>query len=72
MAKNLDFTRNIIDKMAIKGTLSDNCAMITYMDEDNNEQTIAVEDCLSPFSGKPINFSISVKTKEDLTDKKDE
>lgn len=67
MAKNLKFTRNIVDKMTIKGVLDKLCQTITFVDENDQEQTIKVADCLAPFADKSIDFSISIKTEEDLT-----
>ena len=72
MAKNLKFVRAITDKLTLKGTMDDACQKITYLDEDGNEVDISVKDCLKPFAGKPIDFSVSIKTEKDLTESQDQ
>lgn len=66
MASNFKFTRNTTDKVSVKGLLSDDGSVITYLDENKEEQEIAVLDCLMAFAGKYIDFAVSQKTEEDL------
>ena len=69
MAKSqLTKTRTITDKVSVKGMLSEDGTTITYKDEDKVEQEITVADCLNIFKGKPIDFSVSVKSEDELTD----
>ena len=69
MAKSqLTKTRTITDKVSVKGVLSEDGTTITYKDEDKVEQEITVADCLNIFKGKPIDFSVSVKSEDELTD----
>lgn len=67
MAKSkLSYTRTVTDKVSVKGTLSEDCTMITYLDEDDVAREIKITDCLVSFKGKEIDFSVSEKTNEEL------
>ena len=66
MASQLKKTRTITDKVTVKGTLSEDGTVITYVDENKNEQEITVAECLKMFFGKIIDFSISEKSEEEL------
>ena len=66
MANNLKKTRTITDKVSVKGTLSEDGMMITYIDENKDEQEISVAECLGMFAGKYIDFTVSVKTEDEL------
>lgn len=69
MAKSqLTKTRVITDKVAVKGMLSEDGSTITYTDENKIEQDITVAECLKVFAGKPIDFSISIKSEDELPD----
>ena len=68
MASQLKKTRTITDKVSVKGTLSEDGNTITYLDENKEEQEITVADCLEMFKGCPIDFTVSVKTEDELTD----
>lgn len=73
MAKSqLTKTRVITDKVAVKGMLSEDGTTITYTDENKLEQDISVVDCLKSFVGKPIDFSVSVKSEDELPEEDDE
>ena len=67
MAKSqLSKTRTITDKVSVKGILSEDGTTITYTDENKIEQEITVADCLNIFNGKPIDFSVSIKSEDDI------
>lgn len=67
MAKSqLSKTRTITDKISVKGMLSEDGTTITYKDENKVDQEIAVADCLNIFKGKPIDFSVSIKSEDDI------
>ena len=67
MAKSqLTKTRVITDKVTVKGMLSEDGTTITYTDENKIEQDITVAECLKVFAGKPIDFSVSIKSEDDL------
>ena len=67
MAKSkLSFKRNIIDKLSIKGNLSEDGTFITYTDENDTEQNVKVSDLLKAFINQPIEFGVSLKSDEDL------
>lgn len=68
MASQLKKTRTITDKVSVKGMLSEDGNTITYLDENKEEQEITVVDCLEMFKGCPIDFTVSVKTEDELTD----
>ena len=67
MANQLKKTRTITDKVSVKGVLSDDGTVITYMN-DKVEEEITVTECLKAFLGKPVDFSISVKSEDELPD----
>ena len=67
MAKSqLSKTRTITDKVSVKGMLSEDGTIITYTDENKIEQEITVADCLNIFKGKPIDFSVSIKSEDTI------
>lgn len=73
MAKSqLTKTRVITDKVAVKGILSEDGTTITYTDENKVEQDISVADCLKLFVGKPIDFSVSIKSEDELPEEDNE
>lgn len=65
MANQLKKTRTITDKVSVKGMLSYDGTTITYMN-DKVEEEITVAECLNLFKGKFIDFSISVKSEDEL------
>ncbi len=65
-------TRVITDKVAVKGMLSDDGTVITYTDENKIEQDITIAECLKAFVGKTIDFSVSVKSEDELPEEYDE
>lgn len=66
-ASKLKFTRTTTDKLTIKaGTLSEDCTTITYEDENDSEQEVKVADLLAAFKNQVIDFTIALKTDEDL------
>lgn len=66
-ANKLKFTRTTTDKLTVKGgVLSEDCTTITYTDENDIEQNVKVSDLLSSFKDQVIDFSIALKTDEDL------
>ena len=62
----LSFKRNIIDKLSVKGILSEDGTYITYTDENDAEQDVKVSDLLKVFINQPIEFGVSLKSDEDL------
>lgn len=63
----LKFIRTTTDKLTIKaGTLSDDCSTITYGDELGGEQDIKISDLLTAFKNQVIDFTVALKTDEDL------
>ena len=68
MANHLKKTRTIIDKVSVKGKLSEDGSKITYLDEDKVEQEITVAECLKAFVGEFVDFTVSLKTEGELPD----
>ena len=67
MAKSkLQFKRNIVDKLSVKGVLSEDGTFITYTDENDVEQEVKIADLLNAFKNQGIEFSVSLKSDEDL------
>lgn len=67
MAKSkLQFKRNITDQLSVKGILSEDGTFITYKDENDIEQEVKISDLLNVFKNQEINFSVSLKSDEDL------
>mgnify|MGYP000580938003 CR=1 FL=1 len=63
----LKFIRTTTDKLTIKaGTLSEDCSTITYKDELGDEQDIKISDLLAVFKNQVIDFTVALKTDEDL------
>ena len=67
MAKSkLKFKRNITDQLSVKGILSEDGTFVTYKDENDIEQEVKISDLLNAFKNQEINFSVSLKSDEDL------
>ena len=63
----LKFTRTTTDKLTIKaGTLSEDCTTIAYTDENDMEQEVKVTNLLAAFKNQVIDFTVALKTDEDL------
>ena len=53
MAKSkLQFKRNIVDKLSVKGVLSEDGTFITYTDENDVEQEVKISDLLNVFKNQ--------------------
>ena len=66
-ANKLQFKRTTTDKLTVKaGTLSEDCTVISYLDEDKDEKEVKIADLLKPFKNETIDLSIALKTDEDL------
>lgn len=62
----LIFKRNIVDKLSVKGVLSEDGTVITYTDENDIEQEVKIADLLNAFKNQSIEFGVSLKSDEDL------
>lgn len=65
---NFKHTRVLMDKITIKGELSQDGKSIVYNDKDEGDVTVEIAKCLAPFVGEEISFSISTKDETDLDD----
>ena len=67
MAKSkLQFKRNITNQLSVKGILSEDGSFVTYKDENDIEQEVKISDLLNAFKNQEINFTVSLKSDEDL------
>lgn len=67
MAKSkLQFKRNITDQLSVKGILSEDGTFVIYKDENDIEQEVKISDLLNAFKNQEINFSVALKSDEDL------
>ncbi len=66
--KNFKYERNTIDKINIKGILSADGTMITYVNDDKDEVEIPVAKCFEPFASQEITLSLSNKNVEDQSE----
>ena len=62
----LQFKRNVTDQLSVKGILSEDGTFVTYKDENDIEQEVKISDLLNAFKNQEINFSVSLKSDEDL------
>ena len=62
----LQFKRNITDQLSVKGILSENETFVTYKDENDIEQEVKISDLLNAFKNQEINFTVSLKSEDDL------
>ena len=62
----LNFTRNITNKLSVKGILSEDGTYITYTDENDNERDVKICDLLNTFKNQDIEFGVQLKGSEDL------
>lgn len=62
----LQFKRNVTDQLSVKGILSEDGAFVTYKDENDIEQEVKISDLLNAFKNQEINFTVSLKSEDDL------
>ena len=62
----LNFTRNIVNKLRVKGVLSEDGSYITYSDENDIEQDVKISDLLNSFKNQFVEFGVQLKDSEDL------
>lgn len=70
--KNRKYERNTVDKLTIKGVLSNDGTFITFENDDKESEIITVEKCFAPFVGQEISFVLSNKILENLEEEFDE
>lgn len=66
MANKLKFTRTTVDKVQVKGVLSEDANVVVYVDDDKIEQEVRIVDLLNAFKNQAIDLSVSLKSEEDL------
>lgn len=65
-ASKLQFKRNIINKLSVKGTLSKDGTFISYTDENDVVNDIKISDLLNAFKNQDIELSVQLKQTDDL------
>lgn len=65
---NYKHTRTTLDKITVKGVMSQDGKSITYFDKDSGDVTIDIGDCLKEFCGEEVTFAISVKDETEFND----
>ncbi len=70
--QNYKYNKVTTKKFSIKGELSNDGKIITYVNGDKEEMEIPVSKCFEKFAGQPIELSLALKTDEDLTDEFEE
>ena len=63
---------NDMEQEVKAGTLSEDCTTITYTDENDMEQEVKVADLLTSFKNQVIDFTVALKTDEELDVPSDE
>lgn len=66
------YNRMTVKKLNIKGKLSDDGKTISYLNADKEELHTTVENCFDKFKGMPIEFTLALKTDEDLSGETEE
>lgn len=69
MAKNISYSRSVLEKFHVKGELSEDTLSITYVEgkgNDSYDAEILIEDCLKPFAGWEIELTLVKKDSEEL------
>lgn len=59
-------TRTVTDKISINGHLLSDGKIIEYIDDNKEQQTIDIIECLKVFKDKDISFSVYTKSENDL------
>lgn len=67
MAKSqLQYKRQTVESLSIKGILNEDATSIIYNDEDNNEVTLPISSLMQNFCAMPIELSLKQKAEEEL------
>lgn len=68
MAKNISYRRSTADRLAIRGTVSNDGTTIVYNDDDNNEQVADIVKCAELFAGQAVTITFALKGDSDISD----
>lgn len=66
MAKKLNWKKTITETITAKGILDDTATILTYKDEDGNDQTIEVQELLNKFASCGVQMTIKMQSDEEL------
>ena len=60
------YTKNITEKVDIKGIFNEDATIIIYEDKDGNEFEVSIQDYLDQFASLPVQLTIQTKSEEEL------
>lgn len=66
MAKSLNWKKTVTEQISAKGILDETATILTYLDEDKNEQTIEIQELLNKFASCNVSMSIKMQSDEEL------
>ena len=66
MAKQLSYKKTTTETITIKGVMNSEATTITYLNEDKEEVTIAIQTLLDKFASQGVSLSIKTQTDEEL------
>lgn len=66
MAKQLSYKKTTTESITVKGIFNSDATIITYLNEDKEECTIAIKTLLEKFADQGISLSLKTQTDEEL------
>ena len=66
MAKQLSYKRQTVEAISVKGIFDAEAKTITYLNEDKEECTVAVQTLLDKFASQGVSLTIKTQTDEEL------
>lgn len=63
---NYTYNRKIVDKLNVKGILSEDLSKIQCTDKEGNTFDVMIEECLEHFANEGITLSITLTQDKDL------
>lgn len=66
MAKQLSYKKTTTETITVKGVVNSEATTITYLNEDKEEVTIAIQTLLDKFASQGVSLSIKTQTDEEL------
>ncbi len=67
--KNCSYGSKKVTKVAVKGTLSEDCKVISFINDEKDMDEVSIERCLESFAGRDISFAVSLTEDEDMSDR---
>lgn len=66
MAKKLNWKKTITETISAKGTLDNTATILTYKNDDGDDQTIEIQELLNKFASCGIQMTIKMQSDEEL------